>query len=98
MLKEQVVIEELNYNFSSFLVNNLQIQSHDTDLDANSSSEIVTTDVNETRVSEPAEPSTIAISCLENSDVNSSADLVLDQSTQSTSSSHSEVANKKINE
>ena len=47
ILKEQVVIEELNSNLTSFIVNNLHIESHDTELDANTSSEIVTSEVKE---------------------------------------------------
>jgi hypothetical protein len=91
-LKEQVVIEELNSNLTSFIVNNLHIESHDTELDANTSSEMVTSDVKEPDVPDTIEHSTsTAISCMDTSSVNLSADPVFDQSTQSTSSSHLEV-------
>jgi hypothetical protein len=74
-------------------VNNLHIQSHDADLDASASSEIVTSEVNESGVHGSVDPSTSsAISCMNTSSVSSSADPVFDQSTQSTSSGHLEVA------
>lgn len=78
-------------------MNNLHIQSHDAELDANTSSEMVTTDVKEPGVPEHMEPSTsTAVSCMDTSSVNSSADPVFDQSTQSTSTSHLEVALKRL--
>lgn len=77
-------------------MNNLHIQSHDADLDASASSEIVTSGMsryNESGVHGSVDPSTSsAISCMNTSSVSSSADPVFDQSTQSTSSGHLEVA------
>lgn len=91
-LEEQRMIDLLSSKHASLMVNNLHIQSHD----ANTSSEMVTSNVKEPVVPEPMVASTYTeVTSVDTSSVSLSADTVFDQSTQSTTfTSHLKVAQK----